>query len=130
VLGELVLLYAIVIAVAEAHTWSTYIERRPQLLTPLDQSLTQQLTEVSRIVDHFWFLGGSPQPFDFYEEANRRAHPLLLKGEQPTFTPATISPAEVGYYSNPLDRLSRMHMGENEMTTGFGFSPAWSSLHW
>ena len=130
VLGELVLLYAIVIAVAEAHTWSTYIERRPQLLTPLDQSLTQQLTEVSRIVDHFWFLGGSPQPFDFYEEANRRAHPLLLKGEQPTFTPATISPAEVGYYSNPLDRLSRMHIGENEMTTGFGFSPAWSSLHW
>jgi hypothetical protein len=35
--------HAIVIAVAEARTWSTYIGRRPQL-TPLDQSVTQQLT--------------------------------------------------------------------------------------
>lgn len=130
VLGELVLLYAIVIALAEARAWSTYIERRPQLLTPLDQPLQQQLVDTGRTVDYFWFLGGSPQPFDFYEEANRRAHPLLMKGERPTPAPATIPPAEVGYYSNPLDRLSRMHVGENEMTTGFRFSPAWSSLQW
>ncbi len=130
VLGELVLLYVIVIALAETRAWSSYRERRPQLLAPLDQSLQQQLASAGTIVDYLWFLGGSPQPFDFYEEANRRAHPLLLNGERPAFTPATIPSVEVGYYSNPVDRLSRMHIGENEMSTGFGFLPAWSSLYW
>ncbi len=77
------------------------------------------------ITGYFWFLGGTPQPFDLVEEANRRAHPLLLKGGRPAFTPATIPPAEVSYYSNPIDTPSRMHVGESELMTGSGFSAAW-----
>ena len=31
---------------------------------------------------------------------------------------------------NPFDRLSRMHVGENENMTGLGFPPAWPTRHW
>lgn len=130
VLGELVLLYTIAIGLAEIRSWDTFIERRPQLLTPLDDPVRLQLATAESVIDYFWFLGGSPQPFDRYEEANRRAHPLLMAGQRATIDPDTIADSEVGYYSNPIDRLTRMHMGENEMSTGFGFRPAWPTLHW
>lgn len=130
VLGELVLLYVIAIAIAEIRSWDTYINRRPQLLAPIGDEIKDGWSSGGLVIDYFWFLGGSPQPFDYYQEANRRAHPLLLSGKSPTFTPATIPSAEVGYYSNPIERLRRMHVGENEIMTGFGFSAVWPALHW
>ena len=130
VLGELVLLYVITIACAEVRSWESFVERRPLLLTPFDDSVSLRVRSAESVVDYFWFLGGSPQPFDSYDEANRRAHPLLMSGQRPTFTPDTIPSSEIGYYSNPIERLSRMHLGENEWSTGFGVPPAWPTLHW
>lgn len=44
--------------------------------------------------------------------------------------PTDIPAADVTYYSNPIERLGRMHTGENEMMTGHSFPPAWPTLHW
>jgi hypothetical protein len=75
VLGELVLLYVIVIALAETRAWSSYMVRRPQLLAPLDQSL-QHLASAGTIVDYLWFLGGSPQPqTEVIRSTLRSSHP-------------------------------------------------------
>ena len=129
VLGELVVLYTIAIGLAEVRSWESFIERRPQLLMPLDARVRAHLAHATSVIDYFWFLGGSPQPFDFYQEGNRRVDPLAVS-ERPRLDLHTIPASDVGYYSNPIDRLRRMHMGESEMMTGFGFAAAWPALHW
>ncbi len=128
--GELALLYVAAIAVAQVDAWDTYISRRPQLLLPLRHELRAQVDSLRNLVGYFWFLTGSPQAFDYYQEANRRAHPALMAGRRPEVGPDQLRPEDIGYYANPFDRLRRLHVGEREMTTGFGFSPMWSTLHW
>lgn len=130
VLSELALLYACTIAVAEIDAWATYIGRRPQMLAPLAQTVVDLTEDVRSTISYFWFLGGRPQEFDRYQEANRRAHPLLLAGGRPETAPHQLADSEVAYYDNPLDRLQRLHAGEREGTTGFGFAPLWRSLRW
>ena len=122
VLGELALLYVATIAVSELRSWADYLERRAQLLTPLSSTITELASRAGDVVAYFWFLGGQPQPLDYCQEANRRAHPLLLAGQPCEIDPSQLQPDDVGYYPNPVDRLQRMHTGEREMTTGFGFS--------
>ena len=129
-LGELALLYVTVIALNEIRAWETYITARPHLLQPLPSDLLDDAEEARAITNYFWLLEGEPQPFDFYQEANRRAHPRLLAGERPDVRPEDLRPEDVSYYPNPYERLARMHIGENEMMSGFGVSPAWSTLHW
>lgn len=130
VLGELALLYVCTIAIAEIDTWAIYIRARPQILASLRPTLPVFVDEVRAIITYFWFLGGRPQQFDRYQEANRRAHPLMLAGGRPAITPHQLADEDVGYYDQPLERLARMHVGESEMTTGFGFAAAWPALRW
>ena len=130
VLAELALLYVATIAVSELRSWAAYLERRAQLLTPLSSTITELASRAGDVIAYFWFLGGQPQPLDYCQEANRRAHPRLLAGQPCEIDPSQLQPDDVGYYPNRVDRLQRMHTGEREMTTGFGFSPSWSSLHW
>jgi len=130
VLGEIVLLYVATIAISELRTWVTYVERRPHLLAPLSPTITDLLRRADGVVAYFWFLGGCPQQFDYCQEANRRAHLRLLAGERPEIGPTELEADDVGYYAEPFDRLVRLHTGAVEMTTGFGYPPAWPSLSW
>lgn len=130
VVGELVLLYAAAIGISEIKAWETYIDGRRSLLAPLSPRITQQVARTEAVVGYVWFLVGGPQPFDLYQEANRRADPLLRSGARSAVTPEMIPEDEVRYYADPVERLSRMHVGEREGTTGFSFAPAWRVLHW
>lgn len=130
VLGEMSLLYVCAIALAEISSWESYIRQRPTMLAAISSGVSELADEVRLTIDYFWFLGGGPQAIDFYEEANRRAHPLLMGNKPPEVSPSQLPRDEVGYYDHPLERLSRMHTGENEMTTGFGFPARWSTLRW
>lgn len=132
VLSELILLYASAIAIAELRAWCAFIERRPGMLEPLSTDIQDRIAVAARTIDYFWFLGGSPQPFDYYQEANRRAHEHLGQGgiRTPTGNLRDVAAADLSYYANPFDRLSRMHIGESEIMTGLGFPPAWPTLHW
>ncbi|HZA87730.1 MAG TPA: hypothetical protein VE466_12710 [Acidimicrobiales bacterium] len=130
VMGELALLYVATIAISEVKSWAAYVGRRVHLLAPLGSTTTDLVTRAEQVTAYFWFLGGHPQPFDYCQEANRRAHPLLLAGQPGEVEPSELQPADVGYYPNPFDRLQHLHTGGQELTTGFGFAPSWSSLHW
>jgi hypothetical protein len=130
VFSELALLYVAVIAVAQIDTWVAYMKRRPQLLMKPSRAVLDRADRARAIIGYFWFLGGDPQSFDFYQEANRRARPVLLSGSAPTVMPDLLHPSEVSYYANPFDRLRRLHVGEREIATGFAFAPMWNSLHW
>jgi hypothetical protein len=130
VLGELALLYATAIAIAQIDTWVTYARRRLHLLTAPRDEVLATVDRARDVIGYFWFLGGEPQAFDRYQEANRRAHPRLLSGERPTTRPEDLDAHDIGYYANPFERVRRMHAGEQEMTTGFSFAPMWRDLHW
>jgi hypothetical protein len=130
VLGELVLLYAAVIAIREIVAWQQYITRRPELLAPLGDRFDELLKRAEATVGYFWFLIGGPRRYDACQEANRRADPQLRVGRHPEIAPHELTPADVGYYPDPLERLVQLHVGGTEMTTGFGFPPEWPTLHW
>jgi hypothetical protein len=129
-LGELALLYVVTIAVSELRSWTTYVERRRRLLAAVSPTIADLARSACETVAYFWFLGGCPQPFDYCQEANQRAHPLLVAGKRPEVAPSQLQPGDVGYYHDPFDRLLRLHTGGVEMTTGFGFPATWPSLHW
>lgn len=73
-----------------------------------------RIATATRTIDYSWFLGGTPQPFDCYQEANRRAHENFQQVGvgRSRVAPTAIPAAEVTYYSNPMERLGRMHTGE------------------
>jgi hypothetical protein len=127
---ELALLYAGTIAVNEMEVWRHYISELAHLIAELPTSTEARRSEAEALLAYFWFLGGAPQQFDYFQEANSRAHPLLLEGRRPEVLPTGLTQADVRYYSNPYERLARMHNGEQEMMTGFLHNPMWSSLHW
>ncbi len=57
----------------------------------------------------------------------RIPHPLRAT---PEFIRDVVPTEEHGDYVNPIERLSRMHMGENDIVTGFSFPLAWAALRW
>ena len=130
VLGELTLLYVTALAIAQVDTWVRYADRRPHLLMAVRNELLETVGRAREVISYFWFLGGEPQAFDRYQEANRRAHPRLLSGERPAMRPEDLDTHEIGYYGNPFERLRRMHVGEQELMTGFSFAPMWRELRW
>ena len=69
--------------------------------------ITELASAAGDVIAYFWFLGGQPQPLDYCQEANRRAHPLLLAGQPCEIDPSQLQPDDVGYYPNPVDRLQR-----------------------
>jgi hypothetical protein len=130
VLGELVLLYCIVLGNEEIGAWAEFVRARPRPIGPLDREATDHVNRAQSTVAYFWFLSGAPQPFDFYQAANAR---VALPGDEER--PSNASPvsnpeADILYYDNPIDRLSRMHVGESEMMSGQSVAPAWPTLRW
>jgi hypothetical protein len=81
----------------------------------------------ARTTIYFWYPRiGEPAPYDFFEEANRRAF-LQGRGDRDELAPGPedIPAAEVSYHSNPLERLERLHSGAREITTGYSYAPLW-----
>jgi hypothetical protein len=126
--GELVLLYACVIAVAELRTFFEFVARRPKLLLDGREAMDDDCAEAASLTTYFWFPRlGRPTAFDRFEQANRSA----FDGGKGVFPfigarrPDDFADAEVGYYRDPLKRLGRLHQGSVEYTTGFGFNSLW-----
>lgn len=76
------------------------------MLAPLRPDAFDLVDELRSIVSYFWFLGGRPQEFDRCQEANRRAHPLLLAGGRAEIAAHQLADVDVGYYDHPLERPS------------------------
>ena len=129
VLSELALLYVVAISRLELEAFVAFVNRRPNLLG-LSDPTTMSMT-IERLKSgsaHLWFLGDEPAAYDFFAEANKRAWKGWEKGTPiagDRQRPASVPADEVGYYSDPLDRLNQLHFGGNEMTTGFSHGAMW-----
>lgn len=128
VLGELTLLYACSIAITEIRSLLEFVSRRDHIRFRNDHELKNATDIISSETSYFWFprIGG-PIGYDFVEEANRRADDEG-RGTTPftdAIPPDQISPDEVRYYRNPLKRLTSLHFGAREITTGLGYGPLW-----
>jgi hypothetical protein len=78
---------------------------------------------------YLWWPGGRPTAYDRVAEANHRAWRSFKPGEGKGWPiapdPASLSDDDIGYYSDPLERLTKLHSGFREMTTGLGYVPPW-----
>jgi hypothetical protein len=126
-LAELALLYACSIAVIELRSFHEFVRERPHVDFRNSDELERFCTMAASETEYFWFPRiGAPSGYDFVEEANRRADEFF--GDAPVanaVTPIQIPADEVGYYRNPLKRLTSLHFGARELSTGFGYMPLW-----
>ncbi len=129
-LGELALLYATVIGVAELTAWRRYVDGRRHLLAPLEPRLIESAEEAEHVISYFWFLTGSRQQLDLVDEAHRRSYPALREGKPPPFRPEDLGFSDVRYYTDPFKRLARLHCGGFELTSGFTSPPLWPTWVW
>jgi hypothetical protein len=126
-LGELVLLYAASIAVTELRSFAAYVDERPERDMRSRTTVERDVITAAQTTSYFWYPRiGEPAPYDFFEEANRRAFPQG-RGDRDELAPGPedIPAAEVSYHSNPLERLERLHSGAREVTTGYSYAPLW-----
>ena len=127
-LGELVLLYVCAVALTELRSFQEFVDRRPRLRIENRDELDALVRGAESTTAYFWFPRlGAPTGFDFFDEANRRAHsdrPGTFRSAD-SLHPDQIPADEVGYYRDPLGRLERLHTGGHEIATVFGFRALW-----
>jgi hypothetical protein len=125
--AELVLLYASAVGASELRAFMTYVDGRRELELTARVEIEQTTSAAVEAIRYFWFPRlGEPMPFDFFQEANRRAFPGgEFERDVSAPRPDEISPEEVSYYANPLDRLERLHVGGAEVSTGYAHAPLW-----
>lgn len=128
-LSELALLYVAAIAATELKSFCEFVDRRRELIGFANRSEIGSLLDRLQLVGgHLWYVGQMPSEFDRFVEANKRVWQTWdTSGPIPADRqrPGDIPPHEIGYYTDPLDRLHQMHIGGNEMTTGFSHRPMW-----
>jgi hypothetical protein len=127
--SELVLLYAIVLAVEELRNFCTMTQQAPTVEIENRRSIEQVCDSAWELSGHLWYPGQPPHAYDRYQEANQRA----MRERQSTSPQNWSSPAdpiklsedEVHYYGNPLRRLVELHASATELTTGLSYNSPW-----
>ncbi len=127
--SELVLLYLAVVASRELRAFCAFVDARGARIGIADRPLVDSIAnDLDRVSQHLWYVGQSPLEYDRFVEANRKVWKSWDKtGPIPANRqlPETIDESDVGYYTDPLQRLYHLHVGGNEMTTGFSHRPVW-----
>ena len=116
--SELALLYVISIAGAELEIFGRMARRKPLLPTPGWEEISQEVREAQAASSYFWFLSGEPQPIDRIETVHTPPGNTTPKWGKPRLDPTALRPVRVRYYSDPLDRLVKLHHTFGEMATG------------
>ena len=128
-LGELVFLYAATLAALELKTFCLLVDRRPTLIQLRSRSEIDSIIAAAESASRYlWYPGYEPVEFDRFNDANRRAWRSWDKAgpiPKQTESPTDIPDEEIGYYADPLVRLSKLHAGSSEMTTGLGYRAMW-----
>ena len=127
-LSELVLLYGATFAADELQWFCDFVNRRQHLITLTNSAeIEAAIGTVRALTAYLWWPGSAPTLLDRVEEANHRAWKAFSPGGTlPTAPdPSSLTDGEIGYYSDPLERLRKMHSGFRELTTGLGFTPPW-----
>jgi hypothetical protein len=108
--SELVLLYAVALAVRELEAFRRMADREPVVeVRDWEEDVVPVLSLARERAAHLWFVGDEPPLFDREEDAtyrnrrNRVPQPVTFEQAQ------AIPNDEVRYYENPLRRLKEMH---------------------
>jgi hypothetical protein len=125
---ELVWLYVVEFAASEIEDFLEMSALKPSFGVQDAPGLTRLVQRCRQHAAHLWFAGGSPHPYDYFEEANRRGFRQVRdRGSSlpPPVRPEELGPEEVGYYSDPMRRLMRLHWTTAEIITGLAYRSPW-----
>jgi hypothetical protein len=130
--SELVLLYAVVLGCREIADFHRVTRNAPTVELGGWKLVEDQIGAAEKAAAHLWFIGQSPHPYDAFVSANQRAFAARKTGAtSPSTTPPDqLREDEIGYYTDPLQRLVKMHCSVNEWL-GFSYiSPFHRSDAW
>jgi hypothetical protein len=116
--SELAILYVITIAAAEVEIYGRMTRRPPRLELAHWDAVESDVRAARLASSHFWFLGDGPTMLDRIDTIHTPPGRSKPKVGRPRINPASLPDGRVRYYSDPLDRLVRLHKTEAEMTTG------------
>lgn len=119
--SELCLLYVLTIAAAELEAYGRMTRRTPVIgLSGWDEVMLD--VRMARFESsYFWFLGDGPTMLDRIDTVHTPRARQKPRVGRPNIDPAQLSENRVRYYSDPLERLSRLHQSSQEMTTGLAY---------
>lgn len=116
--SEMCLLYVITIAAAEIEAYGRMSRRIPRLGLSGWDDVTLAVREARFASEHFWFLGDGPTMLDRIDTVHTPRGNERPKLGRPKVDPVHLPDVKVRYYSDPMERLVRLHSSFQEMTTG------------
>jgi hypothetical protein len=119
--SEICLLYVITISAAELDSYGRMARRRPRLGLKDWDEVTIAIEEARRASSYFWFLDDGPTMLDRIDTVHTPRGRARPKVGRPKVDPLTMAAATVRYYSDPMERLVRLHASSQELTTGLAF---------
>lgn len=129
--SELALLYANAIAARELDALLEMARNGPEVEVPARRELEATAALSRQVSAHLWFPHDEPHKYDRVQEANRRffrhfrEYRELGAARSIASPPSELTPSEIGYYDNPLQRVVGLHSSSIEMTTGFSYQSPW-----
>jgi hypothetical protein len=126
--SELALLYVITIAAAELDIFARMTRRAPRLGLSRWADVEAEIRAARLASEHFWFLRGEPTMYDRMDTVHTPPGRSVPKWGRPRVDPATIKSGRVRYYSDPLDRLVKLHASYQEMSTGLSYRSPFERL--
>jgi hypothetical protein len=119
--SEICLLYVISIAAAELDAYGRMARRVPVIGLSGWDDVMRDVRDARLASSYFWFLGDGPTMLDRLDTVHTPRAGTRPKVGRPKIDPATMPDARVKYYSDPMERLVRLHTSWQEMTTGLSF---------
>ncbi|WP_433221060.1 hypothetical protein ACQP00_19500 [Dactylosporangium sp. CS-047395] len=122
--AELALLYVAAFAVQELRNFCDFMQRHPTVHIADWGTTRDRCDRVWDDISYLWYSGHRPHHYDRVHEANKQAFASARAGDGARPCPRdphSIPDDEVSYYSDPMERLVKMHTSFRELTTGIGF---------
>ena len=119
--SELCLLYVITIAAAELDAYGRMTRRTPTIGLSGWDDVMLDVREARFASSYFWFLGDGPTMLDRIDTVHTPRSRQKPRVGRPIIDPTKLPAERVKYYSDPLERLVKLHHSSQEMTTGLTF---------
>ena len=125
--SELCLLYVITFAVRELRSFRDMCAMDPPVGLVDPQEYDEAIIRLDRSASHLWFPGQPHHAYDLYASDNRADFDAFERYGEPM-----LGPHPLRYYTDPIQRLARLHDSSGEMTTGRVYQSPWqrSDARW
>jgi hypothetical protein len=111
----------ITIAAAELEAYGRMTRRTPAIGLSRWDDVMLDVREARLASSYFWFLGDGPTMLDRIDTVHTPRGRQKPKVGRPDIDPARLPDSKVKYYSDPMERLVRLHQSWQELTSGLYF---------